>query len=232
MPKTFYLNDQHWSKLLDFFLSQSIYFGSPQRLRIFVEAVFWMLKSGAQWRLLPDCYGKWNSVYSRFNRWSKKGIWEALFKHCIQEPDLQEVMADTTVVRAHACSAGYRAGDQSLEGLGRSRGGFSSKIHFSTDALGNPLKIIVTEGNASDISCASALLNGYNATTIIADKAYDSNDLLIEGLLNGCTMEIPPKKNRNYQRKYDKNVYKERHLAECFVNKIKHFRRANALNVA
>lgn len=134
-------------------------------------------------------------------------------------------MTDSTVVRAHACAAGYRAGDQSQEGLGRSRGGFSSKIHFSTDALGNPLRLIVTEGNASDISCASALINGIDASVIIADKAYDSNDFLIEGLLNGCAMEIPPKKNRNYQREYDTHTYKERHLAECFVGKIKHFRR-------
>ena len=226
MPQTFYLSDHHWSKLLGFFSAQSnIYIGDPIDFRNFIEAVFWILRSGSQWRLLPDYYGNWNSIYCRFNDWSKKGIWEAMFNHFCNEPDLEHILIDSTVVRAHACSAGYRAGDQSVEGLGRSCGGFSSKIHVAVDGLGNPLKLIISEGNAADISYANELIDGYTNTTILGDKGYDSNELIIEGTMNGNTMVIPPKKNRNYQRDYDKHIYKERHLVECFFGKIKHFRR-------
>lgn len=225
MPKTLYLSEHHWSKLMGFFFTQPIYIGNPDKFRVFIEAIFWILRSGSQWRLLPDYYGNWNSVYSRFNAWSKKDIWESLFNFVAQDPDIEHLLIDSTIVRAHACAAGYRAGDQSIEGLGRSCGGFSSKIHVAADALGNPLKIIVTEGNASDIALASALVEGLKNKTIIADKGYDSNDFLIEGLVAGCTMTIPPKMSRNYQRDYDRHIYKERHLIECFMGKIKHFRR-------
>ena len=212
-------------KAFRLFSTQPIYAGSDQELRVFIEAIFWMLRSGAQWRLLPNCYGKWNSVFQRFKRWSNRGIWNALFKHFAEDADLQQLLCDSTIVRAHACAAGYRAGDQSVEGLGRSCGGFSSKIHISTDALGNPLKLLVSEGNAPDIAYAATLIEGCSATTIIADKGYDSNDFILEGLQNNCAIEIPPKKNRNYQRDHDRHTYKERHLVECFIGKIKHFRR-------
>ena len=226
MPKTLYLNENQWSKLYSFFSQKKqIHIGNPAKFRRFIEAIFWMLKSGAQWRLLPECYGNWNSVFCRFNAWSAKGIWKDLFERFIQDPDMENLLMDSTAVKAHACAAGYRAGDQSVEGLGRSCGGFTSKIHAISDALGNPLKLIISEGNAADISYASALVDGYTDSTIIADKGYDSNDFIIEGLTNDCTMVIPPRKNRNYQREYDKHVYKERHLIECFFGKIKHFRR-------
>jgi transposase len=213
-------------KDVHFFSSQpSIRVRDHGRLRVFVEAIFWLLRTGAQWRYLPETYGRWNSVYKRFNAWAKNGVWEGLFEHCSNDPDLELVSIDSTIVRAHSCSAGYRAGEQSVEGLGRSRGGFSSKIHALTDALGNPLKILVTEGNAADISCAHSLVQGYGNTTILADKGYDSNEFLNQGVMNGCNMVIPPRKHRKFQREYDKHVYKERHLIECFFGKIKHFRR-------
>lgn len=74
-----------------------------------------MLRSGSQWLLLPDCYGNWNSVYSRFNACIKKGICEALLAFVAQDPDIEQVLMDSTIVRAHACAAGYRAGDQSID---------------------------------------------------------------------------------------------------------------------
>ncbi|AZL16105.1 transposase [Rickettsiales endosymbiont of Stachyamoeba lipophora] len=79
-------------------------------------------------------------------------------------------MIDSTIVRAHACSAGYYESSQDQEALGRSKGGFTTKIHALVDALGNPLKFILTPGQKNDITQAENLTKDIVNTTIIADK--------------------------------------------------------------
>ena len=78
--------------------------------RLFVDAVLWILRTGAPWRDLPGTFGHWNSVFVRFNRWSKKGIWESLFKALGEDPDFEHVMIDATIIRAHQHAAGEKGG--------------------------------------------------------------------------------------------------------------------------
>lgn len=110
--------------------------------------------------------------------------------------------------------------------MGRSRGGIGTKIHLLCDALGLPLKFILTPGQASDFNEAIPLLSGEEAKHVIADKGYDSNQI-VEYVKEEMKAEvvIPGKCNRIIYREYDSIIYKERNVIERLFNKLKHFRR-------
>jgi transposase len=93
------------------------------------------------------------------------------------------------------------------------------------DALGNPLRFLLTGGQRHDCTQAEALVADYEFDRLLADKSYDFADFLQLLAALGVEIVIPPRANRSQQRDYDKHWYKERHLVECFINKIKHYRR-------
>jgi transposase len=101
----------------------------------------------------------------------------------------------------------------------------STKISVAVDALGNPLRLILTQGQVHDIRQAEALIEGFACEKVLADKGYDSNKFREVIAAKGAEAVIPSKRSRSEPIPYDKDVYKERNLVERFFNKIKHFRR-------
>ena len=104
---TYKIDNVQWQKLYAFLQSQPrAYAGQEETCRRLVEAVHWILHTGAQWRELPEHFGKWNSVFKRYARWEENGVWADMFKQFAQDPDMAAVMPDSTAVRAHMCAAG------------------------------------------------------------------------------------------------------------------------------
>jgi len=109
--------------------------------------------------------------------------------------------------------------------MGKSRGGLSTKVHAAVDALGNPVRFILTAGQHSEIKQAEALITGLPTQYVIADKGYDSDEFIATIEANQATAVIPPKSNRKITRQYDKVLYRERNLVERTFQKLKHYRR-------
>jgi transposase len=111
------------------------------------------------------------------------------------------------------------------QSLGRSRGGFSPKIHLACDALGKALRSILNGGERNDITQAEILIENIAAKAVFADKGYDANDFIKRIKAQNSVVMIPSKSNRTQQRSIDEHLYKERHLIENQIGKLKHFRR-------
>jgi transposase len=100
------ITDADWERIKDLLPGRP---GQPGWLandnRLFLDAVLWIAKTGAPWRDLPERFGRWNSVWKRFDRWAKKGTWLQVFA-ALGDPDLEWLILDSTVIRAHPHAAG------------------------------------------------------------------------------------------------------------------------------
>ncbi|WP_206599042.1 IS5 family transposase [Pseudovibrio sp. WM33] len=196
--------------------------------RRFLNGMLYVLRVGCPWRDMHERYGKWNSVYVRFCRWAEQGVWDRLLETLVElglSDDWQH-MIDSTTVRCHSQAAGAKGGTHK-EAFGRSRGGFTTKIHARTDGQVRPLGFVLTGGEASDYSAVTALLDMpvRKPQLFLADKGYDGDAVRQSLLFAGISPVIPPKANRKDPISCDFRAYKDRNRIERMFNKLKQFRR-------
>ena len=190
-----------------------------------------MARSGGRWRDLPERFGRFDSVKRRYYLWVEAGVLEDVFKALRTHADQEWLIMDATIVRAHAQAAGggiKRGPDAHALGRfrgGHSKGGLTTKIHGLTDALGLPLRLIATGGHCSEMTQAAALLAGFKADHVLADKGYDGRCVIDAVNETGTMPVIPSRKNARKPRQTDMALYKERNIVERFFGYLKQFRR-------
>jgi transposase len=100
------LRTEQWNRIKDFLPGKVTDRGVTADNRLFLDAVLWLLRTGAPWRDLPPEFGRWHSVYMRFSRWEEKGVWDRVLEAVKDEPELKALFLDSTAVRAHLHAAG------------------------------------------------------------------------------------------------------------------------------
>ena len=182
--------------------------GRAKDNRLFVNAIFWILRTGAPWRDLPPEYGGWKNTHRRFCRWRDKGTWEHVLANPMDMPDFEWLMIDSTYCKVHAHAAGAKDGNQDMS---RTKG--AQHLHLAVDAHGMPVRIIITAGSCSDIGQAFPLIQGIDARFVLADKAHSAHRFREQLKENDVQAVIPPIQRGNRSLiEYDKYLYKMRHI--------------------
>ena len=190
-----------------------------------LNGMLWIARSGAQWRELPESYGPWQSVHARFAKWRDDGTLEGVFHALSEAADMENLSMDSTCVKVHeSANGGKKTADKAV---GRTRGGLNTKIHAVVDGLGNPLEFLLSAGNDHDSVHAVELLEKVkiSGSHVLADRAYGAREIREYISEHGASYVIPPQSNVSEPWPVDWHLYKERHLVECFFQKIKWFRR-------
>jgi transposase len=108
------ISDADWDRIKDLLPGQRGQHGGVARdNRLFVDAVLYVARTGIPWEDLPARFGKYNSVWRRFDRWARKGIWDRIL-NALRDPDLDRLILDSTVIRAHPCAAGAKKNGTAL----------------------------------------------------------------------------------------------------------------------
>lgn len=242
------LTDLEWDAIRRFLPAErSGRAGRPWKShRQVINGILFVLCTGLGWSDLPPEFGRPKTVANRFRRWVSEGLWRRIVERLIDrlcaegEIDFGLWCVDGSIVRAHRSAAGApREGmspEESAEkqGLGRSRGGFSTKIHLLTDGNGTPLSLTVTGGQRNEATQFDALMRGCLVNTfrrtkrpkaLAADKAYSSKK--IRGAIRKMkiTPVIPTRTNEATDPDFNSELYRQRNVIERAIGWIKNFRR-------
>ncbi|WP_419248253.1 IS5 family transposase [Streptomyces virginiae] len=277
------MSDAEWEQLRPSLPVSNRRCGRWRDHRQVIDGILHRVRTGVQWRDLPERFGPWKTVYERHRLWSGDGTWERLLQQVQAAADAAgeidwDISVDSTIVRAHQHAAGARTdpppapaskgaepaehqGDSAWrslhgrlvevgaggEGLGRSRGGFTSKLHLSADGRCRPLSLIVTPGQRADCTQFKPVLEKIRVPkpgpgrprkkpdSVTADKAYSNGPCRQYLRRRGIRHTIPEKADSRAARLrkgsrggrppgFDEERYKKRNTIERAINRLKQFR--------
>ena len=216
------LTDEQWSAISPRIPQQR----GPQSERAnrnFIDAVVWLATTGAPWRDLDASFGPWKTVYNRFRNWALRGWWKQLFRDTPFEEKVGSIL-DASIVRAHQDAAGGRGGP-AANALGRSRGGFSTKLHAVVTLDGQPIELRLTPGQQHEATLAEELLGFVHGEHCLADGGYDADRILQAACDRELKAVIPPSRARRHRRRIDRELYRLRYRVEVFFHRLKRYRR-------
>lgn len=204
-----------------------------QSHRLVLEGILWKLRSGSQWKYMPPSYGNWNSVYRCFNRWTREGLFERIFRAEVEEDaDLSRVMIDGTHIKNHICAHGARRPDpewgytsKQVQAIGWSKGGHTTNIITMADRTGRCVDFTLVPGNRHESQFLPLLVDRHQEIgAVLADRAYDDNKNLAYLSSRGIEVTIPPRKGRKHPQEIDWQSYRTRHLIENVFADLKQWR--------
>ncbi|WP_374215379.1 IS5 family transposase [Streptomyces sp. NEAU-Y11] len=276
------LTDAEWERLRPFLPVSNGRCGRWRDHRQVIDGILHRVRTGVQWRDLPERFGPWKTVYERHRLWSADGTWERLLQQVQAAADAAgeidwDIAVDSTIVRAHQHAAGAYTdpppalaskgaqaaehqrdavaesarpaggGGAGGEGLGRSRGGLTSKLHLSADGRCRPLSLVVTGGQRADCTQFQPVLEKIRVPrtgpgrprtkpdSLAADKAYSNGPCRDYLRRRGIRHTISEKADSQAARLrkgsrggrppgFDAERYKKRNTVERTINRLKQSR--------
>jgi transposase len=195
--------------------------------RRIVSGIIFVIRNGLRWRDAPAEYGPPKTIYNRFIRWSRLGVFNKIFAALAAKggkPD--QLMIDATHLKAHRTAASLLKKGDVPRRIGRTKGGLNSKLHAVCDGHGRPLIMLLSEGQMSDYKGAALMIDAFPmAKTLLGDWGYDADWFRAALADRGIAACIPSKANRKAPIPHDTMLYRRRHKIENMFGRLKDWRR-------